>query len=66
MIRHTHDPDTRPGDAVDLHIRGSVDQVDHTGRLLVRYPTQGGSHAWVWVDPAHAGVGVSVSKEGPR
>jgi hypothetical protein len=67
VIRHTHQPDVGVGDQVDAHIHGTADGVYPDGRVLIRYDTANGSHAWITVDPAAAGVGVSVAHpEGSR
>ncbi|WP_304452838.1 hypothetical protein [Nocardiopsis sp. YSL2] len=64
MIHHTHAPDAVVGDQVDAHITGVVEAIEHDGRILIRYPTTDDSHAWVRLDPAAAGVGVSVANHG--
>ncbi|ASU81553.1 hypothetical protein CDO52_00980 [Nocardiopsis gilva YIM 90087] len=61
MIRHTHAPDAAVGDRVDVALHGIVDEVLADGRLLVRYETTGGSHAWDTIDPAAVGIGVTVA-----
>ncbi|MEV2277771.1 hypothetical protein AB0I72_19505 [Nocardiopsis sp. NPDC049922] len=61
MIRHSHNPEAAVGDQVDAHVRGRVDGIHPDGRLLIKYATRNGSHAWLTVDPAADGIGVSVA-----
>lgn len=61
MIRHVHQPAVAPGDRVDISVHGHIEAVEPDGRLLVKYATADGSHAWVRLDPAATGVSVSVA-----